>query len=684
MRAPLFCLLCLTAPAATAPAAAAPAEAIRVGDAPAARALVDALPEGVVRRVLRARVALLEGNAAAADAALESLQDPDLADVLALLRLRVAVRAGADPRTAADALLALPDLAPALRSEARLRRAVATLDAKTLGTLGAQRGPYAPPALAAASGDPAALLRLQMDFGETAEARRLPVPALSRAQRRTRAGNLFKARAYDLVQPALRGLFSHPKTRAVDRQWARITLATVLMRLRERPEEALALLSRALKGPDRALKASATYRRGLVLGRLRKWDRAISDMRRYTKRWPRGTYRHSASYQVGRLLQQAGRFKKAARAHEKFLRRRRPDPPKYVWFHGWSLYRAGDFKGARAIWAPLRGKSNLLVGPKATYWTARCFTEEGRPAQALEALDALRAAAPLSYYGMQGAALRARLDAAPLVLPPRPHGAPLTLAGLEDLSGAPRRLRLLVETGFPQLARQVKTASKGPPPVVALEGWGEVFRRLPRTVRRLPWQDDLAGRPRAEVEGALPPAYLALARAAGRPHNVSPWWLLPHMLQESRFKERAVSHAGAMGPMQVLPRTGRLIAQRLRFPSGDFLGSQLYAPGVALRHAAWYLAALREEYGGSLLLAAAAYNGGPRRLSAHLAATAGLPLDVVIEEIGAHEMRNYVRKIADHIVRYSSLYADDAEREALLRAVIAGGPTPRPKGGIDF
>ena len=51
----------------------------------------------------------------------------------------------------------------------------------------------------------------------------------------------------------------------------------------------------------------------------------------------------------------------------------------------------------------------------------------------------------------------------------------------------------------------------------------------------------------------LPPAYLALARAAGRAYDVSPWWLLSHMLQESRYKERARSHALALGPMQIIP-----------------------------------------------------------------------------------------------------------------------------------
>ena len=57
---------------------------------------------------------------------------------------------------------------------------------------------------------------------------------------------------------------------------------------------------------------------------------------------------------------------------------------------------------------------------------------------------------------------------------------------------------------------------------------------------------------------------------------------------------------------------------------------------------------------------------------------------MLIEEIGAHESRNYVRKVADHLVRFTTLYAPDAERAALLDAMRPPEKLPAARGEIRF
>ena len=136
--------------------------------------------------------------------------------------------------------------------------------------------------------------------------------------------------------------------------------------------------------------------------------------------------------------------------------------------------------------------------------------------------------------------------------------------------------------------------------------------------------------------------------------------------------------------MQVLPRTGRRIAMRLGFPSGDFFEDRLYEPGVGLRHAAWYLEALRREYSGNVMLAIGAYNGGPLRMSQHLRVIGEQPFDVIVEEMGAHETRNYTRKVTDHLVRNTEMYADDREREAILKSLALPREAPKSRGETRF
>jgi len=93
--------------------------------------------------------------------------------------------------------------------------------------------------------------------------------------------------------------------------------------------------------------------------------------------------------------------------------------------------------------------------------------------------------------------------------------------------------------------------------------------------------------------------------------------------RESAFRVGAVSPVGAQGVAQFMPGTAR--ERGLTDP---------FDPEQAIPHAAHLLADLNRQF-GNLGLAAAAYNGGPGRVSAWLAGTGGLPA----------ETRNYVLAI---------------------------------------
>jgi len=620
---------------------------VQVGDpAGALDALGDHLPgEPPAATMLRARAQRQLGRGAAALALLDTVDAPELAVAVDWLRIQLS-----EAPEAARRLLPPADLPADVHLEARLHlaRDVAGLEALLDEPLVA---PRALERLYALTADVRWLRRLRTDHGGSPEGRRAPVVKLSDEETARRAEALFIARAYDLAEPAFQTVLRGGTSEAQQR--AHLRLATMRMRLRERYGEALDHTVKAATGPDAALASRARYRRGLVLGQLERWDEAVAVMRTV-----RGRYTTRAAYQVGRLLHQAGRYREAVRAHERFLTKKLRDPDMYRWFLGWAHYRGGDCPAARAVWAPMADHPNLLVGPKALYWTARCHSKESHDTRARRTLGSLLDRAPLSYYGLLGRVLAGgSADIPRPELRPAPH---------------PRRALALAEVGYPELSR------------APYETAGREWRRLPLRTRRLPWEHALAERSEDEVSAAYRTPYLELARAAGSLHGVSPWWLLPHMLQESRFRARARSHAGALGPMQVLPRTGRRIAERIGFPAGDFLPSRLYSPGVALRHAAWYLGALRHEFRGNLLMAVAAYNGGPRRVAEHLRRHRDLSFDEMVEEIGAHETRNYARKVADHIVRYATLYGTDSERRALLTSLRPPDRVPEPRGELRF
>jgi len=124
--------------------------------------------------------------------------------------------------------------------------------------------------------------------------------------------------------------------------------------------------------------------------------------------------------------------------------------------------------------------------------------------------------------------------------------------------------------------------------------------------------------------------------------------------QESNFKVKAKSRAGARGLMQIMPSTARATARKLkvRYSRKKLLEDPEY--NVKLGHA--YMDGLLRQYDGSYVLTLAAYNAGPARVNKWLKEH-GDPrkeVDVVnwIEKIPYSETRNYVMRVLENLGVY--------------------------------
>ena len=108
-------------------------------------------------------------------------------------------------------------------------------------------------------------------------------------------------------------------------------------------------------------------------------------------------------------------------------------------------------------------------------------------------------------------------------------------------------------------------------------------------------------------------------------------WITAVMRVESGFDARATSPVGAMGLMQVMPKTYEGL--RLRYG----LGADPYQPRDNILAGAAYLREMYDRYGAAGFLAA--YNAGPGRYEAFLINGRPLPL----------ETRAYVAKITPRL-----------------------------------
>lgn len=259
-----------------------------------------------------------------------------------------------------------------------------------------------------------------------------------------------------------------------------------------------------------------------------------------------------------------------------------------------------------------------------------------------------------------------------------------------DFSSAVRKLRSLASrhgTTFPHLARAAVLAELGMNEAASDEVY-EVYRlrseakptrrrgaptvRLDASVKRARLRLDGADlrslADAAEELGDLglasrlgnrsataghPRAYERTVRDAAARYGVSPALLWAVMRVESRYDRRIVSYAGAVGLMQIMPRTAELIARSLG--REDFRTTDLVVPRTSVEFAAWYLRSLIDRFDGSVPLALAAYNGGPHNVRRWLAShPRDVPLDVFLERIPFGQTWHYVRRVMGHYARYKA------------------------------
>lgn len=126
------------------------------------------------------------------------------------------------------------------------------------------------------------------------------------------------------------------------------------------------------------------------------------------------------------------------------------------------------------------------------------------------------------------------------------------------------------------------------------------------------------------------------------------------MRVESAFNPWAISIAGARGLLQVMPKTGRLIAARSGY--GEFSQEMLLDPEMSISFGTWYMAELIEKFKGQEPLAITSYNTGPHRIASWLERKGRIAYDEFQEETPYLQGREYTKKVLKYVLLYRWLY----------------------------
>lgn len=161
---------------------------------------------------------------------------------------------------------------------------------------------------------------------------------------------------------------------------------------------------------------------------------------------------------------------------------------------------------------------------------------------------------------------------------------------------------------------------------------------------------------RAVNEFGLPLQYQDVIRQQAAAKHLDPALVAAVIYAETKFDPQT-SSAGAEGLMQILPQTAEFLARR----SGatTFTTADLAKPSVNIAYGSYYLRYLLDEYGGSTMVALAAYNGGEANVSRWLAQARTQGRAFTISDIPFPETRAYVQKVLQKQRDYRRTYASE-------------------------
>ena len=283
------------------------------------------------------------------------------------------------------------------------------------------------------------------------------------------------------------------------------------------------------------------------------------------------------------------------------------------------------------------------------YWRARALEATGETDEARTDFESL--ARERDYYGF--------LAADRLERPYRFNHRPLDVADetVERVAVAPALRRALE---FLELERRIDARREWQALVEGLDeedlkaaSWIARCRnwhgRAILTIARTPERDDL--------ELRFPVLYRGLVESASSRRNLSPATVYAFIRQESAFMPDARSPAGALGLMQIMPRTGRMVMRS----TGRKLRSrnQLLVPDLNVDLGTRYIRSLLSKTGGHFVLATASYNAGPHRVRSWLPADGEVEAAAWIDNIPFTETRRYVRRV----LAYSAIYEHHLGRQ---------------------
>lgn len=490
-----------------------------------------------------------------------------------------------------------------------------------------------------------------------------PIPRserLERAEAMLDAGQPSHARTHlDLAPPGPR------------RRWLEARLAAAT----GHPDVARAgYLELTGKSVPSSIAAEALWTLGRAALRADDNPAALAHFDALNARAPGHALARKAKYLAGWIAYDAGRYDEARERMLAYVQAhpRARDKDEALWYAGWASYLGKTWKPAHAIFTRLAHEhAGGALAVQAQYWLGRIagHLEDAKGARAH--FQRARSLDPLGYYGLWAAHRLGELGAPIDELEP-PASAPFELEAALARLGPNRPDSVDRAVHLHRIGREGEAAEELAAAAPQLKAHsrrarlelsrlqhalGAHYLAFRGSVGLLSGASDLAkGDQEAFTvwRGAYPRAFESAVDQAGATHGVPAEMVWAVMRTESHYRPWVRSPVGARGLMQLMPATAREIG---RVATGARRHARNYQSAESnIWLGSWYLSDLLERYGGQIVPAVGAYNGGPAAMDRWLEAFDGMALDEFVERIPYRETRRYVRRVVETWSIYQQIY----------------------------
>jgi soluble lytic murein transglycosylase len=163
-----------------------------------------------------------------------------------------------------------------------------------------------------------------------------------------------------------------------------------------------------------------------------------------------------------------------------------------------------------------------------------------------------------------------------------------------------------------------------------------------------------ANAPKEFIEIAFPRVHQRETVQFARKNSVDPFLVWAVIRQESRYDEHAISPAGALGLMQVMPRSAGLMDKPGKGKAAAI--ADLMEPKKNIEVGVKLLAGNFRTFGGKIIPAVASYNADSKKVQGWMKRNGKLDRDEFIESIPYLETRQYVKKVLAGYQAYTYLH----------------------------